>query len=332
MNSLASIIIVTYNHKNYLNSCINSIQNQDYPHEIIIVDNSSNDGTPYFIEKNFPNISLIKNSKNFGYGRGNNIGFKYANGEFIVILNPDTIAKDNWLKELIKPLKANKNLITTPKILLYNGSAINTCGNINHFTGLTFTRGLNHPPSDFQVKQFLSGFSGCNFAIKKENYEKLAGFDENFFSYLEDSEFSWRSHLKGYKILYVPTSIVKHDYVLKVNPEKIYHLEKGRYMILRKYFSWKEFFLSFPSLLIAELLILGYCLEQGWKGIKAKIKAIRDGLIVKINKEIGNKKELFESLCDTIPSDQLTFNILEKALKIISNYIFKLNFKVLKQK
>jgi len=332
MNSLASIIIVTYNHKRYLDSCLKSIQKQDYPYEIIIVDNSSNDCTSAFIETNFPNVRLIKNSKNFGYGRGNNIGVKHANGKFIVILNPDTIVNETWLKELITPLKINKNLITTPKILLYNGSAINTCGNINHFTGLSFTRGLNQPPSNLQIKQFLSGFSGCNFAIRKDNYKKLAGFDANFFSYLDDSELSWRAHLKGYKILYVPTSIIKHDYILKVTPEKIYHLEKGRYIILRKYFSWKEFLLSFPSLLIAEFLTIGFSVKLGWKGIKSKIKAIRDGLIVSLNKEIGNKKLLFNSLCDTIPPDQLTFNALEKALKVISNHIFKLNFKVLKQK
>ncbi|MBT9150976.1 MAG: N-acetylglucosaminyl-diphospho-decaprenol L-rhamnosyltransferase [candidate division WS2 bacterium] len=99
------------------------------------------------------------------------------------------------------------------------------------------------------TQEYVSGFSGCCFAMRKRDFEELGGFDENFFAYNEDSDLSWRAHLKGFGILYVPTSIVRHDYKLNVPPEKIYHLEKNRYLILRKCFSWKDLLVLFPSLL-----------------------------------------------------------------------------------
>lgn len=94
----------------------------------------------------------------------------------------------------------NDNLVTTPKILCYDGSEINTCGNINHFTGLTFTQGLGENPNNFNQQLFVSGVSGACFALKKEDYKKLNGFNESFFLYNEDSDLSWRVHLAGLKI------------------------------------------------------------------------------------------------------------------------------------
>ena len=330
MNSLASVIIVTYNHKNYLEPCINSVLKQDYPHEIIVVDNCSQDGSNRLVKERFPNIKLIKNTKNVGYGAGNNLGVKHAIGKYVVILNPDTIVEKGWLKELVKPLEKNDGLITTSKILLYDGSIINTCGNINHFTGLGFTRGLHKKTEEYNKPKFVNGISGCSFSIKKSDFKQLGGFDEIFFMYCEDTDFSWRTLFKGFRILYVSTSIVRHDYTLKVVPTKIYHLEKNRYIMLRKYFSKKDFFLLSPSFIITELLVFGYIFRSDWGGIKFKIKAILDGLNIKVNKENGNKSGLFQSLNITIPIEQLSFTRTDRKIKKIANKIFKWNFKVIR--
>ena len=328
VKKLASIIIVTYNHKKYIKSCIESVLKQDYPHEIIVVDNCSSDGTAEFVERNFPLVKVIKSDENLGYAGGNNLGVKYARGEYIVILNPDTIVEKDWLKELIRPLKNGRKLITTSKILVYDGSAINTCGNINHFTGLTFTRGLREKPNKYIRSEYVSGISGCCFAMRRRDFIDLGGFDENFFVYNEDADLSWRAHLKGFKILFVPTSIVRHDYTLKVPPKKIYYLEKNRYMILRKYLTWKEILLLLPSLIVAEILTFGYAFRCGWKGIIYKLKAIKDGLTVKVCKVDGDRKKLFKALSSTIPVNQLTFNKAEQLFKTLCNKIFELNYRV----
>ena len=327
-NTEVNIIIVSYNSKNYIKPCIESILNEDYLAKIIVVDNRSSDDTAEFIEKNFPSVRVIRSQRNLGYGAGNNLGVKIVRGEYIVMLNPDTIVNEGWLKELIKPLKEEKKLITTPKILIYDGSAIGACGITNHFTGLAFTRGFGAKPSDFQNAEYVRGLSGGCFAIRREDFLELGGFDENFFLYNEDSDLSWRAHLEGFKIIFVPSSVVRHDYNLKVPPEKIYHLEKGRYMIIRKYYSWKDFLILSPSLIITELLTFGYATRNGWKGIRYKLKAIKDGLSIKVNKEKGDKSKLFKSLSVTIPVEQLTFNEAEKIFKIFANKIFEWNFKM----
>ncbi|MBO8183261.1 MAG: glycosyltransferase family 2 protein [Archaeoglobus sp.] len=321
-----SVVIVSYNHKKYLKACLESVL-KEKPYEIILVDNGS-DGTAEFVRDNYPYVKVIKPGKNLGYAGGNNLGVKHARGDYIVILNPDTIVEKGWLKELLKPLKNGKKVITTPKILIYDGSAINTCGNINHFTGLTFTRGLGERPSRYYKPEYMSGFSGCCFAMKKKDFLELGGFDDSFFTYNEDSDLSWRASLNGFKIVFIPTSIVKHDYELKVYPEKIYYLEKNRYLILKKYLSRRDFLILFPSFLLAEILTFGYAIKSGWKYVFYKLKAIKDCLFCQMEGFEGDKRLLFNSLSTTIPVDQLTFNRFEKLFKVFANKVFELNYRV----
>ncbi|MDH7508574.1 MAG: glycosyltransferase family 2 protein [Methanomassiliicoccales archaeon] len=272
-----------------------------------------------------PRIKLILSPNNRGYGAGNNLGVRYAEGKYIVVLNPDTVVEKNWLEELVKPLETSEKTITTPKILLYDGSAINTCGNINHFTGLTFTRGLNEDPGKYDVPEEVSGFSGCCFAMRKDHFEELGGFDENFFVYNEDSDLSWRAHLRGFKILYVPTSIVKHAYQLNVSPEKLYHLERNRYLILRKYLSRKDLFILLPSMVMAEVLTWGYALRKGSGWAKWKLLAVMDGLRIVVKKEEGDGNRLFQRLSKTIPVEHLAHNGIERMVNMFANSVFKWN-------
>lgn len=324
-----SIISVVYNHNKYLESFINSILKQDCSKEIIIVDNCSQDGSVKLIRDNFPNIKIIKNTENKGYGAGNNTGFIHAKGEYLIFVNPDTIMEDGCIKELVKPLEKSEKVITTPKITLFNEDKINTCGLINHFTGLSFTRGLGDELEKYSKVEYVNGFSGCCFAIRKEDFGELGGFDEKIFMYHDDVELSWRALMKGFSILYLPDSKIKHDYSLKVTPEKLYHLEKGRYVVLRKYLRWYDFFLLLPSLIIVECMTSGYALKLGWLGYKYKIKALIDGLSVRVSKINKDNKKLLKSLDRTIPINQLSFNIFDMFFKKFANKIFEMNIKLI---
>ena len=99
---LVSIIVLNYNAGELLLNCINSLKKSTYSNlEIIIVDNISSDGSQEKCKNKFPDIKLIQNKNNLGYCGGNNVGIQHASGEFIVILNPDTIVEPNWVNELI---------------------------------------------------------------------------------------------------------------------------------------------------------------------------------------------------------------------------------------
>jgi GT2 family glycosyltransferase len=328
---LASVIIVTYNHQTYLDACLRSVLRQEYPHEVIVVDNCSADGSARYVKEHYPDVTVISNKENGGYGAGNNIGVRHANGTYVVILNPDVYVEKNWLSNLIRPIQQEGRNITTSKILLYDGSEVNTFGTINHFTGLTFTRELGSDPAHITELERASGVSGACFAIRKEDYELLGGFDENFFVYNEDSDFSWRANLMNFRILSIPDSVVYHDYTLSVSPEKIFHLEKGRYMILRKYLSLKDLLLLSPSLLSAEVLTFGYAiLRHGRKGFTNKMRALIAGMQADVSKFNGNKEVMFSNLEDRLPENQLTSHRIERQVISVANRIFQMNFGVMK--
>lgn len=327
LSSKASVVIVTYNHKEYIRECLTSVLMNE-PLEVVVVDNGSTDGTVELIEKNFPSVEVIRSPNNLGYGGGINLGVKHAKGEYVVVLNPDTKVEKNWLEELIRPLTKNRRLITTPKILLYDGSAINTVGNIVHFTGFTFTRGYLELPEKYDTPEYLSGISGACFAMRRDEYLELGGFDENFLAYNEDGEFSWRAHAMGFRILYVPTAIVYHDYSLNVSPWKIYHLEKGRYIILRKYLSLRQILSILPALIMTEILTWGYSVLRGPSGIKFKLEGFIDGIRTETEK-IRPERNIIKNLDVYIPEDQLSYTFLDIALKKLANKVYEWNYKVI---
>ena len=99
---LISVIILNYNAGNLLLDCVESLLNSNYKNfEIIVIDNVSSDNSHKKCKEKFSDILLIENKKNLGYCGGNNIGIEKANGEFLVILNPDVIVESNWLNELL---------------------------------------------------------------------------------------------------------------------------------------------------------------------------------------------------------------------------------------
>lgn len=285
-NVKISIIIVTYNSIHDIDNCLKSILKQTIqPFEIIIVDNTSTDNTVSHIQDLYPFIRLIINDTNEGYGKANNLGVKHAVGDIIVILNPDTIVTETWLEELVKPLLKEQKIITTSKILTYDGGMINTCGNIIHFTGLGFTRGYGLEPSSFRDNEYVNEVSGCSFAVRKKDFFDIGGFDDQIFMYHDDIDFSLRAHIKNFKKLYVSNSIVKHDYILSITPKKLYFLEKGRYMILKKYYSPRTIFLIIPSLFVVEILTFGFAVKLGKNGILCKLKAIKEGFQIDVEKK-----------------------------------------------
>ena len=309
-----------------MKNCLDAVLKQDYPHEVIVADNASEDNTVQFVRENYPMVKVVETGFDWGYGIGNNIGVKHASGKYIVILNPDTIVHQNWLRELITPIQENEKVITTSKVLLWDGNGINTFGNTIHFSGLAFTTCLGENPEFHKDIKTVSAISGASFALTKEAYEELNGFDNHFFLYHEDAEISWKAAYLGYTILAIPTSTLNHDYELRVSANKIYNLEKGRYFILRKYYSKSTVLSLLPSLFVAEILSCGYAVKQGPRGILQKIKASFAGLIGEIGVETGDKRNLYSKLDCLIPTNQLTTNRLEIAVVRTANRIFTWNW------
>jgi GT2 family glycosyltransferase len=274
--ALVTVVVVAYNAERHLVRCLDSLLRQTYPRiEILVVDNASSDASVVGLEERFPQVSLIQAGANLGYAAGNNLGFAHAQGDFIAVLNPDTEATPGWLAALVVALEADPSAgLATSKILLFNQrDQINTCGNDVHYTGLAFCRGLGHPASHFAQPQIVPAVSGAAFLARRTLLEQIGGFNERFFTYLEDTDLSWRAALAGYHCLFVPNSQVYHHYTTRVGAAKIFYLERNRYLMLLQNCRWPTLLLLLPALLLAECVTWGYLLLRGPDHISAKIRA-----------------------------------------------------------
>src|SRR5437870_485124 len=118
LKPLVSIVIVTYNSIKFIGPCMDSVVNSTYPNiEIIVIDNESTDGTPEFVSKMYPNVTLMQTGKNLRYGLGNNIGIRKSRGEYILLLNPDTIVENNYISELFAVESSDPSVAIAPERL-----------------------------------------------------------------------------------------------------------------------------------------------------------------------------------------------------------------------
>lgn len=329
-NKLVSIILVSYNSMEDLAECIPSILSQTYTnYEIIIVDNASIDKTIEFIKTNYPNIKLVESKSNLGYAHGNNVGFKCAKGEYVVVLNPDTVTDPEWLYHLIRPLEeCNDISLTTSKIMMYDHrDIINTCANHPHFTGLDFCRGLYEKGSHFSKPEEVGSISGCSFAIRRDIFEELDGFDSDFFLYLEDVDLSWRARLLGYKIMYIPTSILYHKFRLSVAPWKQYYLERNRYTMLIKNYNMKIIILIIPALLMTELMTWVYALSHGFSHVHEKLRSY-SWVITNLNKIVAKRHNIQRKIGDKEFIRLLEWKIPEQVIESKAIYIINSYYKI----
>lgn len=342
---LVSIILLTYNSAKDLPECIPSLLSQTYDNfEIIVVDNDSTDSTVEFIVTNYPQLKLIETGKNLGYPGGNNVGFEHSQGKYLVVVNPDTIAGPMWLTELIRPLEEDSSIaVTTSKInIYYEKDKINTCGNISHYTGLTFCRGLHAPADSCNLEEEIGAISGCSFAIRREMLDHIEGFDADFFLYMEDTDLSWRVRFAGGKIVYVPTSMIYHKFKLSIAAWKHFYLERNRYVILLKNLETRTLILLLPGLIVSEIVTMGHAVLNGPTYVKSKLRAYwwlikNQGFVFeKRKKTLSMKKisdkEFFELLEWRIPFEQVIENkMLRWFADKIFNTFFWLHFKMVQK-
>ncbi|MGA9351106.1 MAG: glycosyltransferase family 2 protein [Anaerolineae bacterium] len=277
MPPLTSVVIVTYEGLRYLEGCLHSVfreAGQDC--EVIVVDNGSTDGSPDLIEKRFPEVTLVRNSENRGFAAACNQGAEMAAGRVLVFLNQDTRVEPGWLLVLVRRLNEGGSVgLTTSKVLLMSQpDRIHLCGQAVHYTGLVFGRGFLSPASDMATPQEVGAVAGTSFALRREVWEELGGFDETFYMYYEETDLSWRAQLAGYKCFYVPDSVVYHDYrPCRSNPSRLYYSMCNRYITLLKNWRGPTLILLVPALLLAELIEWGLALAYGWRGVQAKVRA-----------------------------------------------------------
>jgi len=329
---LVSIIILNYNAGKLVEDCIESICKTSYKNfEVILVDNASKDNSHILCKKKFPFISLIENKENLGYCEGNNVGIKQAKGQYIVILNPDTIVESNWLNELLKASCQLGDGLYQPKILAADDhTRINTAGNMIQIFGFGYSRGKGDIDNGQYNNQQLVGYSsGACLFTSKNVLEKIGLFDPFLFAYHDDLDLGWRAAQSGIKSYYIPTSIVYHaeSFSFKWSPKKFYLLERNRWYCLLTHYSKRTFYRILPVIILVEVLVFFFYVSKGM--IKEKFLGYAN--IIKNRKLIKERYSELESR-KKISDKELIQNFMyeiETPSQVASTYYSKIFNKAL---
>jgi len=317
-NPLVSVIVLNYNAGELLLNCIESIKKSAYKNlEIIVVDNISTDKSQETCKEKYPDIRLIQNNENFGYCEGNNIGIREAKGDYIIILNPDTIVESNWIEELISAYNKFGEGLYQPKHLSLNEKTVYmSAGNMLNIFGFGYAREKgNKDENQFNKIEEIGYASGTCLFTSSAVLKKVGLFDPFIFLYHDDLDLGWRASQLGIKSYYVPTSLIYHaeSYSLKWNAEKFYWLERNRKYCILTHYSKQTYSKIFPTLLAVDFFVWIFYLTKGFLG--SKIRAELD--IVKNRKAIKTKYEELES--KKIVSDKELVIKFSDSLHIPSN-------------
>lgn len=221
-----SVIIVSYKVRYYIEQCLNSVLRSVPDAEIFVVDNDSADGSVEFLRKRFPQVEVIDNGCNAGFGKANNIALAKAMGRYVLFLNPDTVVAERTIPGCIEYMDAHpdtgavgvrmqygdghfalesRRSLPTPSVAFWHMTGI---GRLFSHSRVFAKYHLSYLDRDRECR--IDVVSGAYMFIRKEALDKIGGFDEAFFMYGEDIDLSYRILQQGYKNCYLPLPIVHY--------------------------------------------------------------------------------------------------------------------------
>ncbi|WP_445718540.1 glycosyltransferase family 2 protein [Flavobacterium sp.] len=238
-----SVIIINYNGIKYLKECLDSLHQKlnNISFEIIVLDNNSSDDSCAYLKTNFPEVKLIESKINHGFGKGNNEAVRTAKGNYLLLINNDTIVLDDLLP-VLEFLKKD-NSIGVIGINMLNGKKeyIPAAGNFPNIKNMFQLKKLLHSGKEFGSGNFLRDsydvdwLGGSFLLLSKTIYENINGFDEDYFMYVEDVDFSKKIANLGLKRIFLPNYNYIHfvGFTKAKNPMLI----KGYEIYLSKHFT-----------------------------------------------------------------------------------------------
>lgn len=239
-----TVQIVTWNSMRYILDCLESLMRQSFrDFSILVIDNSSDDGTVKFIRSQYPTVSILENFKNLGFSKANNQGIKLAKGEYVLVMNPDVILADNFLQNLINFADQHPEAASFgSKVLKLFTEAIDANdqaglrevvkSDIFDSTGLeayksrkVINRGEGiKDKGQYDRAQEVFGISGNCALYRKSALDEIIVkdefFDQDFFAYKEDIDLAWRLRLYGWQSWYIPDTVCYHHRRLTRNEGK----------------------------------------------------------------------------------------------------------------
>ena len=210
-----SIIVLNWNSRVFLNSCLSSLTAQKYPEfTITVVDNASTDDSVAFIRRHFPGVHLLANRQNLGFAAGMNVALGQLNSDVAVLFNPDAVVADDWLQHLVTPIMEDDRIgIAGCKIFYPDGKRLQHAGGyITHPRASPAHYGLDENDiGQYDSVRDVEYVTGAAMALRRTALEEVGLFDEGFFLYYEEVDLCLRVAGRGYRVVYVPDAVVLHE-------------------------------------------------------------------------------------------------------------------------
>lgn len=313
------VVIPNWNGADRIGACLDSLLAQTRGHQIIVVDNGSEDNSVEMIENNYPKVELIKHSRNLGFAGGVNAGIKYAlanDAEYVALLNNDAVADKDWLGQLVAFLDDNpKAGIATSKICDDKKTHLDSTGDQYTVWGLPYPRGRGEAfTGKYDQLTWVFGASGGASLYRIKMLREIGLFDEDFFAYYEDVDISFRAQLAGWRVGYAPKAIVYHKIGATSSTIKgftTYQTLKNLPLLLWKNVPWSLMPKVWPRLVLAYSGIVFSALRRGQIG--PVLKGLASGAILWPKKmvqryEIQRKRKVSVSYIDSIITHDLPPN------------------------
>jgi GT2 family glycosyltransferase len=264
-----SAIIVTYRQNELTLAALRSLAQQTTPvDQVIVVDNDPARSAAAPLRAEYPDLVVLEHD-NIGYAPACNRAAAIATGDWLFFLNPDAEAAPDCLEQLLSTAELHPGSgVVTPQILLPNGR-INAGENQIHLTGIAWCGGYGNPPEDGPERPaFIT--TGAAMLVRRELYERLDGYCDDFFLYYEDPDLCWRAWLAGSEVWYVPRALVHHQYTWGEGTEKWFFLERHRLLSVLTNYQASTLVLLAPLLVGTELALLVVSTLEGWRAEKVR--------------------------------------------------------------
>lgn len=275
---MVSINVLGFNHRPYLEACLESVLAQTYqPIEATFIDNDSTDGSLKFVQQQYPQVRTLSNRANLGYSGGHNVGIQNTSGEYLLLLNPDVCLAPSFVAEAVHALESADDVgMVAGKLFLMDGDGL--ASSRLDATGIgidcrrkNYERG--HGEEDVgqydQVEAVFGPFGAAPLYRRAMLEDICIGaeiFDEDFFAYREEVDVAWRAQLRGWRCLYTPTAVAYHVHAYRPESRKSRlpwqrRLQfRNRYLLVLKNDTPADLLRHIPFLLPYEIAAFGYAL------------------------------------------------------------------------
>lgn len=295
----ATVIIPNLNGMPYLEGCLSSLERQTAKNfDVLLLDNGSEDGSPEYVQKHFPQVRLHRYTDNTGFCHAVNAGIRMSDAPYVILLNNDIVCEEHFVEALLKGIKEHQNCFSGQAKMLQmkHPELLDDGGDYYCALGWAFASGKGKKDrSRGKEKKIFSACAGAAI-YRRKVLEQIGLFDEKHFAYLEDVDLGYRARIAGYENWYLPKAVVYHAGSATsgsaYNEFKVRHTSRNSVYLIMKNMPWPQILLNLPFLLIGYGIKLVFFSRKGF--FRQYMKGIRNGIFLaqKEDKVVFEKKNL----------------------------------------